>query len=348
MFEDKDIGLTPVSKLGEFGLIQRLTEKFLPRHGFIKMGPGDDCAVWDKNELEYNLISTDTLAEGIHFDLAYVPLKHLGAKAIATNISDVCAMNGTAWGVTISIAASSRFSVEALDELYEGIFYACEKYNVSLLGGDLTSSQSGLVITISVLGSVLKSACAFRSGAMTNDIICVTGDLGAAYAGLKVLQREKEVFLQNPDIQPDLGEYTYCVGRQLSPVPRMDIIQALAQHKIVPTSMIDISDGISGDVLHICNRSNKGCSIYQDKLPVDTETGKIAEDFGQSAYTYALNGGEDYELLFTVPLADYEIIKSIPEVFLIGHITDVNSGCHIITASGQQIELSSGAWNHFT
>jgi thiamine-monophosphate kinase len=347
MFEEKEIGLTPVSQLGEFGLIQRLTEKFLPRHGFVHLGPGDDCAVWEKNEMEYNLISTDTMAEGIHFDLAYVPLKHLGAKAISTNVSDICAMNGTAWGVTISIAASNRFSVEALDDLYEGIHFACEKYNITLLGGDLTSRHTGLVITVTVLGSVLKSQCSFRSGAKVNDIICVTGDLGAAYAGLKVLQREKEVFKQNPEIQPDLGEFTYCVGRQLSPVARVDIIHALAEHKIVPTAMIDVSDGISGDLLHICKRSQLGCSIYQEKLPVDVETGKIAEDFGHSSFTYALNGGEDYELLFTVPLADYSIIKNIPEIFLIGHMTDTGSGCHIVTNAGQQVELNSGAWNHF-
>jgi thiamine-monophosphate kinase len=347
MLEDKSVGLTPLTQLGEFGLIDRLTRNFNPLSPGLKVGPGDDCAVWEKNDKEFYLASTDILAEGIHFDLSYCPLKHLGYKAIAVNISDICAMNGEPWGILVSIGFSNRFSVEALDELYSGIHAACSKYNVLLLGGDTSTSVQGLFISVTILGSVTKEKLTLRSGAQKNDLICVSGDLGAAYAGLKILQREKSVFLDNPSVQPDLVGFEYVVERQLKPEPRVDMIEALSKANIIPSSMIDISDGLSGDLTHICQASNCGALIYQDKLPVDHETEKVAEQFTHTGHTYALNGGEDYELLFCVSLNSFEKVKDIPGVKIIGHMQDASSGIQLESSLGERIDLKPNSWNHF-
>lgn len=346
MIEDKNPALTPLSELGEFGLIQRLTSPFEVKEPLI-VGPGDDCAVWDKNDSEYNLVSTDVLAEGVHFDLSYVPLKHLGYKAVAVNVSDICAMNGHAWGILVSIAFSNRFSVEAIEELYAGIQTACSRYGLQLLGGDTSSSQQGLMISVTVLGSVEKEKLARRSTARENDLICVSGDLGAAFAGLSVLQREKKVFMENPGIQPDLSGFEYVVERQLKPEARVDIIEDLRSAGILPGAMIDLSDGLSGDLMHICKASRCGAVVYQDKLPIDIETDKTATQFGSTGSTYALNGGEDYELLFTVPLADYKKVSEMKDIRVIGHIQEAGSGILLETSTGERIDLHSGSFRHF-
>lgn len=348
MLEDKSSGLTPLTALGEFGLINRLTRNFNPPDNNLIIGPGDDSAVWPKNETEYNLISTDVLAEGIHFDLSYCPLKHLGYKAVAVNVSDICAMNGKAWGILVSIGFSNRFSVEAIEELYAGVHAACQKFGLVLMGGDTSSSNQGLFISISVLGFVDKNKLVLRSGAKMNDLICVSGDLGAAFAGLQMLQREKKVFLDNPNVQPDLAGYEYVVERQLKPEPRVDIIDDLDKEKIIPTSMIDLSDGLSGDLLHICESSNCGAVIYQNKLPVDHETDKVAEQFSNSGSTYALNGGEDYELLFTIPLIEFSKVKDKSNIKVIGHIQSATDGVQLETDKGERIDLKANSWSHFS
>lgn len=346
MIEDKNPGLTPLTEIGEFGLIQRLTAPFQVQFPLI-VGPGDDCAVWEKNESEFNLVSTDVLAEGVHFDLSYVPLKHLGYKSVAVNVSDICAMNGHAWGILVSVAFSNRFSVEAIEELYAGIHTACSRYRLQLLGGDTSSSQQGLMISVTVLGSVEKTKLARRSTARENDLICVSGDLGAAFAGLSVLQREKKVFLDNPGIQPDLSGFEYVVERQLKPEARVDIISDLNAAGIFPSAMIDLSDGLSGDLKHICKASHCGAVVYQDKLPIDIETDKTATQFGSTGSTYALNGGEDYELLFTVPLTDYKKISEMKDIRVIGHMQEAASGILLETSTGERIDLHSGSFNHF-
>lgn len=348
MLENKSNGLTPLSVLGEFGLINRLTRNFNSPDSNIIIGPGDDSAVWHKNEKEYNLISTDVLAEGIHFDLSYCPLKHLGYKAVAVNVSDICAMNGKAWGILVSIGLSNRFSVEAIEELYAGVHSACQKFGLVLLGGDTSSSNQGLFISVSVLGSVDKNRIALRSGAKVNDLICVSGDLGAAFAGLQMLEREKKVFLDNPNVQPDLSGYEYVVERQLKPEPRVDIIDSFEKDDIIPTSMIDLSDGLSGDLLHICEMSNCGAVVYQNKLPVDHETGKVAEQFSSTGETYALSGGEDYELLFTVPLTQFSKVKDKIGIKVIGHILSAAEGVQLETDKGERIDLKANSWAHFS
>ena len=289
-----------LAELGEFGLIERISRQFQPRNSSSVKGIGDDAAVIDVGT-HYQLVSTDMLLEGIHFDLAYVPLQHLGYKAIAANVSDIAAMNGTPQQVVVSLGLSNRASLEAVDALYSGIRAACENYQVDLVGGDTSASAAGLVISIAVIGSVAKEKVVYRSGARPHDILCVTGDLGAAYTGLLVLQREKEVFLSNPDTQPDLEKFEYVVGRQLKPEARMDIIHELAERQLVPTAMIDISDGLASELLHIATQSNCGIKIFEDKVPIDTETYNVASlDFKIDPITCALNGGEDYELLFTI------------------------------------------------
>lgn len=348
MLEDKSNGLTPLTVLGEFGLINKLTKNFKSQDNNLIVGPGDDCAVWNKNESEYNLISTDVLAEGIHFDLSYCPLKHLGYKAVAVNVSDICAMNGKAWGILVSIGMSNRFSVEAVEELYSGIHSACEKFGLVLMGGDTSSSNQGLFISISVLGSVSKNKLVLRSGAKVNDLICVSGDLGASFAGLQMLQREKKVFLENPNVQPDLTGYEYVVERQLKPEPRIDIIDEFDNENILPTSMIDLSDGLSGDLLHICAASNCGAVIYQNKLPVDHETDKVAEQFSNTGATYALNGGEDYELLFTIPLSEFSKVKDMNNIKVIGHIQSAADGIQLESDKGERIDLRTNSWTHFS
>jgi thiamine-monophosphate kinase len=338
---------TNISDLGEFGLIDHLISKFELKNESSLLGPGDDAAVISISENEAMLLSTDMLVEGIHFNLMYMPFKHLGYKAVAVNVSDICAMNGTAEQITISLAVSSRFPLEALDELYDGIRSACNKYNVDLVGGDTTSSISGLTINISVLGRAKKNEIAYRSGAKEFDLLVVTGDLGAAYMGLQVLEREKEVFKANPSIQPDLDGHDYIIERQLKPEARKDIIEFLKELDVVPTSMIDVSDGLASEIMHLCKASKVGCHVYDEKIPIDTKTSMTAIDFNLDPSTCALNGGEDYELLFTVKQADFDKIKGNPHMTVIGHITNKEDGIYYIDKNGAAIALKAQGWNHF-
>ena len=338
---------TELSNLGEFGLIEHLTKDLaLTQVNSIK-GVGDDAAVIRISNEESLLISTDMLIEGIHFNLMYMPLKHLGYKAVAVNVSDICAMNGKAEQITVSLAVSNRFPVEALEELYSGIKAACGVYGVDLVGGDTTSSTSGLVISISVLGRAKSSEITYRNGAKEFDLLVVTGDLGAAYMGLQVLEREKEVFTANPDIQPDLDGHDYIIERQLKPEARKDIIGFLKELEVVPTSMIDISDGLASEILHLCKASNVGCHIYDEKLPIDAKTSMTAIDFNLDPGTCALNGGEDYELLFTISQADFDKIKGNPHMTVIGHMTNAQDGIYFVDKNGSAVELKAQGWNHF-
>lgn len=339
--------LRSVEELGEFGLIDHLTSSFENRQSSTVKGVGDDAAVIEKNADEFTLISTDTLIEGVHFNLMYMPLKHLGFKAVAVNVSDICAMNGKAEQVVVSLAVSSKFSLEAIEELYAGIKAACEQYEVDLVGGDTTSSLSGLVLTITVLGSVKKEKVVYRSGASEYDLIVVTGDLGGAYMGLQLLEREKEVFKANPSIQPDLEGHDYILERQLKPEARKDIVQYLAELEVLPTSMIDVSDGLASEILHICKASNVGCRIYDEKIPIDSKTSMAALDFNLDPVTCALNGGEDYELLFTIKQADFEKVVSNPHMTVIGHITNSNEGNYYVDKNGSMISLKAQGWKHF-
>ncbi len=335
-----------ISSLGEFGLIDRLSKRFDNQVASTVYGIGDDAAVIDAGN-DYILMSTDMLIEGPHFNLSYVPLKHLGYKAVAVNVSDIAAMNGRPEQITISLALSNRFSVEAIDELYEGIKAACKNFNVDLVGGDTTSSPAGLVISINIIGRVAKDKVVYRNTAKPNDIICVTGDVGAAFMGLQVLEREKEVFLSNPNMQPDLEKYEYIVGRQLKPEARMDIIYDLAELKIVPTSMIDVSDGIASELLHISNQSGVGVKIFEDKIPIDTETYETAVEMNLDPTTAALNGGEDYELLFTISPPDYEKLKNHPDIHFIGHTHNDPSQNQLITKGGNVFAIKAQGWQHF-
>ena len=345
MFENT--GRTELSQLGEFGLIKHLTENINLHHLSTVKGVGDDAAVIEKTDTEVTLLSTDMLVEGVHFDLTYVPLKHLGYKAIAVNVSDICAMNGTAKQVTVSMAVSNRFSTEALEELYSGILMACDKYKVDLVGGDTTSSLSGLVLSISVLGEAAKEDVVYRSGAKEKDLLVVTGDLGGAYMGLQILEREKAVFKDNPNMQPDLDGNDYILERQLKPEARLDIIPVLKQLDVKPTSMIDISDGLASEILHLCNQSNVGCNLYEDKIPMDSMTINRAHDFKLDPTICALSGGEDYELLFTIAQSDFEKIKSHPDFTVIGHMTDKASGANMVSRSGNSITLTAQGWDAF-
>ncbi|MBO9699142.1 MAG: thiamine-phosphate kinase [Sporocytophaga sp.] len=337
---------TELSDLGEFGLINRLKEKVVLRNPETQTGIGDDAAVIE-NRNELTLVSTDILAEGIHFDLTYTPLRHLGYKAVAVNVSDIAAMNGIPKQIVVGVALSNRFSLEAIEELYEGINQACEDYKVDLAGGDTTSSRSGLVISVTVLGEAKKEEIAYRSGAQVNDLICVTGDLGGAYIGLQLLEREKQVFKQDPEMQPQLSDKEYVVRRQLKPEARMDVTYDLKELKIKPTSMIDISDGLASELLHICKASNVGARIYEDKLPVDSMTFDTAREFNLDPTTVALNGGEDYELLFTVNQSAFDKIKNHPDITIIGHITDNSDGVQLITGGGNFFPIKAQGWAHF-
>lgn len=343
MFEN--VKRTELSELGEFGLIDHLTSDLkLFNHSTIK-GIGDDAAVIDTGN-KYTLVTTDLMVEGIHFDLVYTPLKHLGYKAAVTNFSDIYAMNGTPKQMVISLAVSNRYSVEALEEIYAGIKLACEKYHVDFVGGDTSSSTSGLFISVTVIGEIEKDDVIYRSSAKEHDLICVTGDLGAAYAGLLILQREKQAFLANPHVQPDFGSYDYPLQRQLRPEARKDIIQLFADIKVKPTSMIDISDGLASEVLHLCNQSKLGCMIYEEKIPIDPSTALLAGEFNISPVTFAMNGGEDYELLFTISQNEYEKVKNIREISVIGHMTDYHSGCSLISNDGKLLPIEAQGWNH--
>ena len=342
-----DKKLRDLAEVGEFGLIDILTQDFQLKNKNSLVGVGDDAAEIRISENESLLVSTDTLVEGVHFNLMYMPLKFLGYKAVAVNVSDICAMNGKAEQITISLAVSSRFPIEALEELYEGIHAACEAYNVDLVGGDTTSSLSGLMISITALGRVQKNKIVYRSGAKENDLIVVSGDLGASYLGLQILEREKEVFQSNPNIQPQLEGFDYLVKRQLKPEARVDIISYLEKLSVVPTSMIDISDGLASELMHLSKASNCSVSIYAEKLPFDDKTNITAIDLNIDPITCALNGGEDYELLFTVSQNDYEKIVSNPNLSIIGHVTSKENGNFLIDKNDSAVSLKAQGWKHF-
>ncbi|MDE6429878.1 MAG: thiamine-phosphate kinase [Duncaniella sp.] len=333
-----------ISELGEFGLIDRLTKDLKPVNSSTIKGVGDDCAILRNRDTDI-LVTTDLLLEGVHFDLTYVPLKHLGYKSAIVNFSDVYAMNGTPKQITVSLGISKRFTVEHIEELFAGIRLACQIYGVDLVGGDTTSSRQGLVISITCIGEAPADKVVTRSGAKDTDLICVSGDLGAAYMGLQLLEREKVASAGRPDFVPQFQGKEYLVERQLKPEARRDIIEELAKAGIVPTSMMDISDGLSSELLHICKQSDVGCRVYEDRIPIDYQTAIMAEELGMNLVTAALNGGEDYELLFTVPLHYHEQIEKLPGVKLIGHITKPDLGCAMITRDGTEIPLRAQGWN---
>ena len=346
MLEDKNQERTSLAELGEFGLINHLTKHFKMYHSSTIKGVGDDAAVIKSSDKE-TVITTDLLVEGVHFDLSYMPLKHLGYKAVMVNLSDVYAMNATAEQITVSIAVSNRFPLEAIEELYAGIQLACDTYKVDLIGGDTTSSTKGILISITAIGTAKKEDIVYRDGAKPTDLIVVSGDLGAAYLGLQVLEREKQVFQVNPQNQPDLDNYTYIIERQLKPEARKDIPELLKELEVKPTSMIDISDGLSSEIMHICTQSKTGCKIYEDKLPLDPQVIATSEEFNMDSTMIALSGGEDYELLFTVSIDDYDKIKGNPNLTVIGHITDKDQGINLVTRANQEIELKAQGWNSF-
>lgn len=335
---------TEISTIGEFGLIDRITSGIELKNTSSKKGVGDDCAVLEYPDTEV-LVSTDLLLEGVHFDLTYVPLKHLGYKAAVVNFSDVYAMNGTPRQITVSLGVSSRFTVEHIEQLYAGIRLACDVYGVDLVGGDTSASRQGLVISITVIGDAPKDKVVSRSGAKDTDLICVSGDLGAAYMGLQLLEREKVASAGRNDFEPDFAGKEYLVERQLKPEARRDIIAELAKAGIVPTAMMDISDGLSSELLHICKESHTGCRVYEDRIPIDYQTAVMAEELNMNLVTAAMNGGEDYELLFTVPLHYHDRITKIPGIKLIGHITKEELGCAMITRDDTEIPIRAQGWN---
>ena len=333
-----------IESIGKFGLIERLTNNLSLTNPHTVLGVGDDSAIIELSDKESLLLTTDLLVEGIHFNLMYVPLKHLGYKAVSIGISDICAMNGKAEQITVSIAVSSKFPVEALDELYDGINLACDDFHVDLVGGDMSSSVAGLVISISAVGRVESSKITLRSGAKSNDIIMVSGTLGASYLGLQILERENEVFKVNPVVQPELDGFDTLIKRQLKPEARIDVVELLENLGIVPTSMIDISDGLASDLFHLCEKSNLGCQLFEEKIPMDDLTKITAIDFNISPTTCALNGGEDYELLFTVAQIDFEKIAGNPSFTPIGYMTAQEEGKHLIDSNGELIPLKAQGW----
>ncbi|TYA70135.1 thiamine-phosphate kinase [Seonamhaeicola marinus] len=345
MIEDKNQQRTQLSDLGEFGLIDHLTKNFKVKQSSTVKSIGDDAAVLDFKNNKI-VVSTDLLVEGVHFDLSYMPLKHLGYKAVVVNLSDVYAMNASATQVTVSIAVSNRFPLEALEELYAGIETAAKIYNVDVVGGDTTSSTTGLLISVTAIGEVVNDEV-YRSGAKPNDLLVVTGDLGAAYMGLQVLEREKEVYKVNPNNQPDLEPYTYIVERQLKPEARKDIVKLLKDLEVKPTSMIDVSDGLSSEILHICRQSNVGCDLYENKIPLDPQVISTCEEFNIDSTTVALNGGEDYELLFTISQEDFPKIKANPNLTVIGYMREKEAGVHLVTRAETKIELQAQGWKNF-
>jgi thiamine-monophosphate kinase len=336
---------TEISTLGEFGLIDHLTDGIETINESTKYGVGDDAAVLQYAPDREILVTTDMLMEGVHFDLTYVPLKHLGYKSAAVNFSDIYAMNGTPRQITVSLALSKRFSVEDMEELYSGIRLACQQYNVDIVGGDTTSSLTGLAISITCIGDVEKGKAVYRNGAKENDLICVSGDLGAAYMGLQLLEREKAVLKDDKELQPDFSGKEYLLERQLKPEARKDIIEKLLAANVQPTAMMDISDGLSSELLHICKQSKAGCRVYEEHIPIDYQTAVMAEEFNMNLTTCAMNGGEDYELLFTVPISDHEKVSEIEGVRIIGHITKPELGTYLITRDGQEFELKAQGWN---
>lgn len=344
MYRKQSSKRTEISDLGEFGLIKRIADTVELKNRSTLKGIGDDAAVISKDEGEI-LVSTDLLVERIHFDLSYTPLKHLGYKAAAVNFSDIAAMNGTPEQITVSVALSNRISLEAIDELYEGIRLACKNYQVDLVGGDTSSSPAGLFISVTVIGRANKNEITYRNGAQLNDIIFVSGDLGAAYMGLLLLEREKQVYKANPGMQPELSGYDYILQRQLKPEPRTDLIKKFKEADVKPTSMIDISDGLASDIIHICEASGKGCALYEEKIPVDTSTVMMAGEFKIDPTTAALNGGEDYELLFTIAQSDFEKVKNIPGITPVGHITE--GGANLVSHGGSLVPLTAQGWDAF-
>ncbi len=343
MIEDKNQARTPLSEFGEFGLIEKLTNDFKITQSTTLKGIGDDAAVI-RPDGEV-VVSTDLLIEGVHFDLSYMPLKHLGYKAVVVNLSDIYAMNARATQITVSIAVSNRFPFEAIEELYAGIKTACSLYQVDLIGGDTTSSTTGLMISVTAIGQVNEEQLVYRNGAQPNDLLVVSGDIGGAYLGLQVLEREKEVFKVNPNNQPDLDPYSYIVERQLKPEARKDIVELLQQLEVKPTSMIDISDGLSSEILHLCKQSAVGCDLYENKIPLDPQVISTCEEFKMDSTTVALNGGEDYELLFTISPGDFDKIKGNPNMTVIGYMKDQNSGAHLVTRADTKVALQAQGWN---
>ena len=344
MIEDKNQQRTKLSDLGEFGLIDHLTKNFKLNQPSTLKGIGDDGAVlkFDNKKI---VVSTDLLVEGVHFDLSYMPLKHLGYKAVMVNLSDVYAMNAVPTQITVSIAVSNRFPLEALEDLYAGIETAAALYNVDVVGGDTTSSNKGLLISVTAIGEVEHEV--YRSGAKANDLLVVSGDLGGAFMGLKVLEREKEVYKVNPNNQPDLEPYTYIIERQLKPEARKDVIQLLKDLDVKPTSMIDISDGLSSEIIHLCKQSNVGCDLYEDKIPLDPQVISTCEEFNIDSTTIALNGGEDYELLFTISQEDFPKIKANPSLSVIGFMKDASAGMHLVTRGDTRIPIKAQGWKNF-
>ena len=341
--ENKSV--SELAELGEFGLIKRVTSQVKIKNESTLKGVGDDCAVLHY-PLKKIVLTTDLLTEGVHFNLIYVPLKHLGYKAVAVNISDICAMNGIPRQITVSLAISSKFTLEAIDELYAGIHLACEHYGVDLVGGDTTTSLTGLTISITAIGEAEESDLVYRSGAKPTDLLCVTGDLGGAYLGLQLLERENELFRLNPTVQPQLSGYEYILARQLKPEARVDMREIFRSLKVKPTSMIDISDGLSSEILHLCEDSAVGCRLYEERLSFDPQVKKMAEEININPLVAALNGGEDYELLFTISLNDHEKVHNHPDITVIGHMTKKEEGVMLVTAGGiQEIPITAQGWN---
>lgn len=337
---------TEISSLGEFGLIDHLTKNFEIQNASTILSIGDDAAVIDHFGKQ-TVITSDMLVEGIHFDLMYTPLKHLGYKSVIVNLSDIYAMNATPSHITLNIAFSNRFSVEALDEFYEGVFAACEKYNVDLIGGDTSSSQKGFIISVTAIGEVTPERIVKRSGAKQGDLVCVSGDLGAAFLGLTLLEREKKIYLENPDIQPDLENEQYIIGRLLKPEAQKGIVDFFDKEDILPTSMMDVSDGLSSEILHICKQSNVGCKLYEDKIPINDQAKQYAYKLELDPTTCALSGGEDYELLFTLRQDDYQKIVLNEQIAVIGYVTNIEQGVDIITRAGNTHKLTAQGWNAF-
>ena len=344
MFDSKNPQRTPISELGEFGLIDHLVKNAKSKLPNTALATGDDAGLIDHGTY-FTAISTDLLVEGVHFDLSYMPLKHLGYKSVVVNLSDIYAMNGTAEHITVGIAVSNRFPVEALEEIYEGIHLACERYNVDLIGGDTTASTSGLMISITATGRVEKEKVSMRSGAKDNDLIVISGDVGGAYMGLQILEREKQVFIENPDMQPELGGHEYILERQLKPEARKDIVDLLHNLQVQPTSMIDISDGLSSEILHLSKASNHQFNVYENKIPIDPSIYTLCEEFNLNTTTVSLNGGEDYELLFTISIEDHDKIKANPNLSVIGYVKE-GSGANLITRDDKIVELKAQGFKH--
>ena len=337
---------TEISSLGEFGLIDQLTRDFKVKNASTLRGVGDDCAVLDYGSKK-TLVTTDLLLEGIHFDLTYTPLKHLGYKAVAVNLSDIYAMNGTPRQITVSMGISKRFTVEHINQIYSGIYAACEKYGVDLVGGDTSTSVTGLLISITCIGEANEDEIVYRSGARDTDLVCVSGDLGAAYMGLQLLERERVASEGQKDFQPDFAGREYLLERQIKPEPRADVIAELRELGIKPTAMMDISDGLSSELLHICKQSNVGCRVYEDRIPIDYQTAVMAEELNMNLVTAAMNGGEDYELLFTVPLTQHEKVEQMKTARLIGRITKPELGAYMVTRDDAELEIRAQGWNAF-